>query len=521
MLNHTNNRIVLFGPKPAADAFFDGVPMALLGVSRILDAEGGYDIKIISASSKENYLQTIDKLLAEGAICIGISSMTGYQIQDGLNVAKMVRQKYPHIPIVWGGWHPTICPEQTVVNPYVDIVVRGGQGERTFAELVHALKANKPLKNILGISYKAKGKVIHNSDRSLEDINNFPPLPYHLIDMEKYIRVSEYGSRTIDYVSSIGCPHRCAFCSEKMVNHRRWSGLEPKKVVDDLKLLSTKYKVNAVFFQDSNFFVNEERVRDICKRLIKLKLPLKLGQLDARTSQLVKYRKDTWAMMRDSGFVSLLVGAESGSQKVLDFIHKDTQFEETIEMAKICKSFNIGIILSLMLGFPHKKGIFTQPIEDEFKETCSMIDRAIATGVDLNICGWFVFTPYPGTDLYQVSVDNKWIAPKTLEEWAEFNLGGKNTPWITKKYVDLLDQLSRYIFPCMGTTYIKAWENKRKATYFQTPFSVLMAIFILKILQKAARFRWKYKFFYTPVENHLIKLYSNRIKDLRLFNRER
>lgn len=506
----STKKIVLFSPKPASNAFFEGAPISLLSISRLLDAEGGYDIKIISATSKYDYSQTILSMM-DGAICFGISSMTGYQIQDGLDVAMAVKKKYPNVPIVWGGWHPSICPDQTIRNSNVDIVVRG-QGERTFMEIVHKLENRSPLNNVAGTSYKHNGKIFHNLDRPFEDINNFPPLPYHLVNMEDYIRVSEYGSRTIDYISSIGCPHRCAFCSDRLINKGRWSGLSPKRVVDDLKLLVNKYGINTIFFQDSNFFVDEERVKKICQGIIKNNLQLRLGQLDARTSQLVRYHKNTWRLMKKSGVVSLLVGAESGSQQVLDFIHKDANVEDTIKTAAICKSYGIGIVLSLMLGLPYAKGKFDQSIKDEFKQTALMINKIKATGVDLNICGWFVYTPYPGTPLHKISIKRGWRSPKTLKGWAQFGLTSKNTPWITKKYVDLLRQLNEYIFPCMGTTYIRAWENKQKTTIFRS-FYISLALLTLNILKMTASFRWKHNFFSFPIENRLIKFYSDNIKE--------
>lgn len=507
-------RIVLFSPRPAANAYFDGVPIALLAVSRLLDEEGLYDIKIITASGKENYINKIVQL-SKGAICVGISSMTGYQIKDGLEVSRAVKEKYPNIPIVWGGWHPTICPDQTLENKYVDIVVRGGQGERTFFELVHCLEKHKSPKGILGVSYKVNGKFFHNVERPFEDVNNFPPLPYHLVEVEKYIRSSEYGSRTIDYVSSMGCPFRCGFCSEQLVNKRRWSGLSAERVVEDLQLLNTKYKVNTIFFHDSNFFVDENRVRDICKGIIKNKISIKLGQLDARTSQLVKYKKSTWKLMKDSGFVSMLVGAESGSRKVLDYINKDAKFQDTIEMAKLCKKYGIGIVPSLMLGLPQSPGKFNQSNDGEFRQTSRMIDKIVSTGVDMNIVGWFVYTPYPGTPLYETSIQNGWQPPVNLEGWANFNLSGKNTPWISQKYVNLLSQINTYIFPCMGTTYLGSWVNRPQVTLKD---SILRLLIIppLKLLQQTARLRWKYKFFSFPIETIFIKIYSDQVKKLNL-----
>lgn len=507
-------RIILFSPRPASNAYFDGVPIALLAVSRLLDQEGRYDIKIITASGKENYVKEIVRL-ASNAICLGISSMTGYQIQDGLEVSRAVKAKYPQLPIIWGGWHPTICADQTLANQLVDIVVRGGQGERTFFELVHRLEEGKSLRGILGISFKHNGKIIHNSERPFENINNFPPLPYHLIDIEKYTRASEYGSRTIDYVSSIGCPHRCSFCSEQLVNKRRWSGLSPERVIDDLRKLNEKYKINTIFFHDSNFFVDENRVREICKGIIKNKIVVKLGQLDARTSQLVRYKKSTWKLMKKSGFVSMLVGAESGSQKVLDYIKKDATTKDTVAMAKICKIYDIGIVLSLMLGLPRSNGEFQQSVDREFKQTESMIDRVIATGVNLNICGWFVYTPYPGTPLHKISIQNGWQSPVTLDDWAKFNLNKKNTPWIAQKYVSLLNQLSSYVFPCMGTTYLGTWTYRSQNTP-RDMFLRTIIIQVLKLLQRTASFRWKHKFFSFPIEGKLINIYSDQVKRFNL-----
>ena len=507
-------RIVLFSPRPAANAFFDGVPIALLAVSRLLEKEGKYDIRIVTASGKEDYLKKVVGL-AKGAVCLGISSMTGYQIKDGLAVARAVKKKYPDLPIVWGGWHPTICPDQTMDSDLVDVVVRGGQGERTFYELVHRLEQHRSLKGILGVSYKVRGKVFHNPDRPFEDINNFPPLPYHLIDVEKYVRASEYGSRTIDYVSSMGCPFRCSFCSEQLVNKRRWSGLPAERVIEDLKHLNHQYQINTVFFHDSNFFVDENRVREICRGILKNKLDIKLGQLDARTSQLVKYKKSTWKLMKESGFVSMLVGAESGSRQVLEYIKKDAKFQDTIEMAKLCKKYEIAIVPSLMLGLPRFKGRFHQSLDMEYKQTISMIDKVIKTGVTCNIVGWFVYTPYPGTPLYDTSIQIGWKPPQTLEGWANLNLSEKNTSWITQKYVNLLTQLSVYIFPCMGTTYLGSWINRPKTNIRNTLLAIVI-VPILKFLQQTARLRWKYKFFSFPIETVLIKIYSDRVKKLNI-----
>lgn len=134
----TSNKIVLFRPPPLPRKSFNpNVPLSLLAIAAPLE-KMGYIVKIVDGCVDEDYKEKVLKLV-NGAICLGITSITGYQIKGGLEVSKAVKEKYPHIPIVWGGWHPTLLPKQTVACPYVDIVVKG-QGERTFAELVECLR---------------------------------------------------------------------------------------------------------------------------------------------------------------------------------------------------------------------------------------------------------------------------------------------------------------------------------------------------------------------------------------------
>ena len=497
-------KIVLFSPKSDKVDFFEGAPLPLLAISRFLALEG-YVIKIISATPEFDYVLKILENV-ENSICLGITSMTGYQIHDGLKVAKAVKQKYPDIPIVWGGWHPSIFPNQTVSNPFVDVVVRG-QGEITFTELVHNLEKNMPLNNIKGITYKANGKIIENPERLPDNINNFPPMPYNLIDKKNILRISEYGSRTIDYISSLGCPHRCAFCADFRINKSRWNGLKAERVVEDLVSFVRDYGIDAVVIHDSNFFVDEQRIVKICKGILEKGIKVKLGQPNGRTEQLLRYDEDTWKLMKESGFDQILVGAESGSQQVLDFICKDARVTDTLRLAEICKRYDVGIYLSLMLGFPNAQG-FNQDVQTEFNQTLRMIDEVLSTGVRLNIVGWFLYTPYPGSWLYEVSVKSGFREPKDFEEWSTLSLTGNNTPWIPKKYSRLLNQLSTYIFPCFGDTYLRNWANKPDG------ISKTITILMLRMLHTFSIYRWKHKFFSFMIEARLINFYINNGKNL-------
>jgi radical SAM superfamily enzyme YgiQ (UPF0313 family) len=143
-----------------------------------------------------------------------------------------------------------------------------GQGEVTFRELLDALISGKSLHGIAGLLFKENGSVITNQDRALVDINLFPSIPYELVDLESHFPDLEFGKRTIAYVSSQGCPHGCEFCAESAAYGKRWSGLSPQRVGDDLEHLIVRYAADGVIFVDNNFFADEKRVQGICRETI-------------------------------------------------------------------------------------------------------------------------------------------------------------------------------------------------------------------------------------------------------------
>ena len=349
-----NKFVLLFNPQPRCDKDeqvnidYKIPPMSLLAIAAPLD-KAGYQVRIVDASVDADYENKI-KSFAPNTICLGITSFTGYQIYGGLAISKSLKSTYPQIPIIWGGYHPTILPEQTVANEYVDIVVRG-QGEKTFFELVKALDEGLSLDNVSGITFKKNGVIINNPDRVIENINNFPCTPYHLIDVEKYI-FDSIGTRTIGYRTSQGCPYSCKFCAEPMVTKGEWSGLYATRVADEIEYLVKKYNVNAVLIFDPNFFVDKERVRDICKGIINKRLNIRLGNLNGRAEQLLKFDDQIWRLLKQAGCTDIMIGAESGSEEILRHINKGASVEDTIEVKRLLSKYDITVYISLIFGLP-------------------------------------------------------------------------------------------------------------------------------------------------------------------------
>ena len=262
-------RVVLFFPSYYSDEA--APPLALLHVAAPL-VERGYDVRIVdSAVTAGDCTQAVLRE-AEGAACVGVSMVTGPMITQGVAVARALRQVRPDLPLVAGGWHPSILPEQTLRSPYFDAVVKG-QGEATFLEMVERYaRGERDLSGIAGCWFKdARGGIVRNPDRGYTDLNALARRPFHLVDFEAYARKCQ-GTRWILYCTSHGCPWDCSYCSNASVYGRNWKPLAPEQAVDEITELVRRYRLEMVDIIDDNYLVRRDRSLEIAERLIRQEL---------------------------------------------------------------------------------------------------------------------------------------------------------------------------------------------------------------------------------------------------------
>lgn len=496
--------ILLFIPQPT-EAGRRMPSLGLLAISTFLEKEG-YDIRLVHAYdyNQEEYAEIWDNL--DKAICVGITSMTGYQILDGLKFAKFIRQKNKEVPIVWGGIHPTIKPFQTIQHPLVDIIVRG-QGEETFYQLVKALEQRSDLKNIQGIIYKDKGEIRENVLRPAKDMDEFPDLPYHLIDdnIEKYIKPNFYADRNLPIITSQGCPFKCAFCYLAMSEFKKkWQAYSSERTVDWIEYLVKKYSLTGIDIRDPYFFTDKKRARDIFQGLIDRKLShIALTGINGRVDQLMKYDDEFWKLMEQAGVKEVLVGAESGDQTMLDLINKGLKAEDTLACEKKAANYKINIVNSFMTGFPPTGSNLKKQIKAsnvELNKTVELIRQIFIINPLASILLFF-YTPYPGTPLYESSLKHGFKDPQSLEEWGKVDLTNKVTPWVSKSHQRKTVFL-RSLFTLKKITsseYLKQKNNKSWKHYLirYTGFAWL--------LNKWISLRLKYKLYFFPLEILILK----------------
>jgi radical SAM superfamily enzyme YgiQ (UPF0313 family) len=411
-------RVVLYNPH----AEFHTMPLALIAIGSHLDRER-YEPVIVDARLETDATHAVLRA-AEGAVCVGVTVLTGAPIRDAVRVSRAVKARYPSLPIVWGGWHPSMFGPDCLEEPSVDVTVQG-QGELTFLETVHRLARGETMDGCLGSTYRAPdGSITQNAARPLEDVNALRPHDYSLIDVSRYYQLK--GKPQFDYITSQGCRFRCAFCADPFVYQRRWVGLEPARVGTEVEELWRRHGFMDLNFQDETFFTSTERVVAIAEEFIRRKLPITWAAT-MRADQCVRLSDEAFQTCKRSGLRRVLVGVESGSPEMLKRIKKDVTVEQVLETAERCRRLGIRVQFPFIVGFPGES-------EESIAMTLGLAKRLRAMSPEFETM-IFYFKPYPGSSLTIEAVAQGYQLPRTLDEWSTFDYVGSIGPWVSgEKY---------------------------------------------------------------------------------------
>jgi anaerobic magnesium-protoporphyrin IX monomethyl ester cyclase len=461
-------------------------PLSILYLAESL-LKKGLEVKLIDLrihDLKEDDLQD--------ALYVGISHMSGsMQIPSALQCARIAKSM--SIPTVFGGPHSSMLTEQTAQHPLVDIAVRG-DGEEVVCDLVDYYRGEREINSIKGIAYKSKsGTVCFTGNREPPRFNTVAHLPYDLLNINKYLFSIDFACQ-----SSRGCPHRCSFCSEVSLFSRCWRAKPAEVVAEEVEFILNKFNPQRIYFVDSNFFCSQERIKKFCEIIINKGIKISFFA-ECRFDYFYQYGDDTIRMLKEAGFNEIEFGGESGSDTTLSRIKKDTNSEQIIHSIKKCKYNGLKSFTSFMIGFPGESS-------EEMSKTIDVIDKIMIIdprGARIN--GLFIFTPYPGTELYDMVIkDWGYKAPTSLEEWSVFELyDASNITWLddkTKKNLQTISTIIRYLF-----TYktILRWRFRESIIRHGSIAEMIMSLFFNSLLYPIEKMRWRLKLFYFPIEIQL------------------
>jgi anaerobic magnesium-protoporphyrin IX monomethyl ester cyclase len=417
-------KVVLYNPR----AVFFTMPLALLAIGSELDPKR-YEVVIVDGRLEPDPEKAVLAQL-DGALCLGVTVLTGAPISDALQISRIAKRARPELPVVWGGWHPSMFARECLQESSVDVTVRG-QGEETFAEIVQRLGAKRSLLGCLGCTVRlADGTIHENPPRPLAPVDKFRAHDYALIPVERYFQLK--GKRQLDFISSQGCNFRCAFCSDPFVYGRKWVGLEPTRMALRLKELWDRYRFDDVNFQDETFFTRARRVQALAEQLIASGVKISWAAT-MRADQGVRLPEDVWALCKQSGLRRLLVGVESGSNEMLKRIRKDIRIEQVFHTAQRMLRYGIAGHFPFIVGFPEET-------DESIRATIHCAKRLRSLHPDF-LTPIYYFKPYPGSELVIEAVARGFQLPQTLEAWSEFDyVAGLPGPWVSPEKFRLIER---------------------------------------------------------------------------------
>lgn len=435
MHDKKTTQILLLYPKTGIDLGSTvAPPHGLLAVAAPLN-NAGYKVKILDQRVEPINEEVLKKEISDDTFCVGISTMAGSQIYFALNLAKIVRKLTGgRVPIVWGGCQPSVIPEQTIENEYVDYVVIG-EGDLTLLDMVKAWDYKQPLENIPGIMFKNGNRVVKTPDRPLLDIETLLPTPWELVNVESYIHRDMYISdkkRVLDIgQTSRGCPFWCGFCSSASIRKRKWRSMSVGKALNMITDSVKRFKLEGFWLRDDEFYIDRRRAHSVFEGIIDAELDVSFYTSGTRCDVFTKATDEEIAVMKLAGAHTLKFGAESGSQRILDLMKKGIKVEQIIESNLKCKKHGIIPAFALLVGYP------TETFED-MNRTIDLMSSLKKANSQAKFEAISTYTALPGTPDWDLAVSYGLLSPKRFEDWAnwlfdDYDFEGKRIPWFKSR----------------------------------------------------------------------------------------
>ncbi len=474
--------VILYNPRsnPSGKKI---LPMSLLALGAVL--EGRHDYALVDGNCDPAPLTTLRSRIRDGANVLAVTVMPGPQLAQAVPQCRALKEAFPGLVVVWGGYFPTQHADVCLRSPWVDFVVRG-HGELALLALLDALASGAEHLDIPGlVTRDAQGSIVDRGPAPVPHPEHLPPYPYHRLNIEQYIRSTFLGSRTLPYHSSYGCPFTCAFCAVVSMAGGHWLSRTAAQVAGVAEEYVHRWGINALELYDNNFFVHEARTAEFAERIV----PLRLAWWgEGRADTLGRYSDHTWQLMRDAGLKMVFMGAESGSAETLHHMHKGGTLspEETLALAARMSAYRIVPEFSFVVGSPPDP-------EGDIRNTISFIRRIKAVNPASEII-LYPYTPVPlAGELYEAACAAGFRFPDTLEDW------------ISPRWLDFAARRSTRM-PWLPQHLCRRLRDFQRVlnAYYPTSTDARLSGMRGTVLHAAAAWRYHTGFYAYPIELRLL-----------------
>ena len=335
-----------------------------------------------------------------------LATCNTYLVVRTLEIAKKVN---PDILTVTGGQHFTATAQESLeAYPEIDVIARG-EGEQTLVELAKYKGEKRSFSKIKGLSFRHKGRILHNPPRPLiENLNELPYPGYHFVkDIIHKYHFTAMAGREARYVlieGARGCLHRCTFCTQWSHWQGRWRVKSTERIADEIEFCYQNYGGRFIWLTDDNFGPGK-RASSLADELLQRKMGDDLMLfLQLRCDDVIKNR-EALPKMCEAGLNYVMMGVESPRDSTLESFRKDITAEQARKAVKLLK----------------ENGIFSQAmfVVGERKDTAKSIAdlREFANELDPDFGVFTALTPFPGTEVFEEAKRNGWIEDFNLSHY--------------------------------------------------------------------------------------------------------
>jgi len=413
-----------FGQLKTQEANF--MPHGVASISAYLKSKG-HEVGMVDMRKLKGWEHFGQTVFQSPSNIFGISSMSvDYDASE--KAAALIKKMKPSATVIIGGVHPTVATEEVLKNPFFDYVITG-EGEYSLCHLLEQLEQNKKPERLLA------GESV--------DITTLPWVDRNIFDYEngegKNPLLSHMKAPFISIVTSRGCPYHCRFCqpAERMVFGNKVKVRPVDDVIKEMIHLKEKYQFNSFLIHDDLFILRPRYVEEFATKCKENGFTQRFA-CQARADIIVNL-EGRIKMLADAGLDCLMIGFESGSQRMLDFMDKGITLEQSIKAVEICRKYNIKIYANFMFGLPTET-------REEMEATVKFVKWMKPDYLSLA-----VFTPYPGSYLHDYCKERDLLLDLSHKSYRRTPFSGakiKNVNYLLVYYeIFKCDPLSfRYIF---------------------------------------------------------------------------
>ena len=406
--------------------------------------EDGHEVKLVDAPARGYSLPYVIQDIMRFCPDIVVVDTSFTSLENDLKVAREIKSHVAGAFVIGVGPPTSQFPEYMINNGF-DVVARY-EYDWTLAELVNNIEEGRDLTNVLGISYKANGRILHNPKRPFSTNEQLDQLPFVSQVYARHLNIHDYFLSSslypeVQIFASRGCPFKCTFCCWPQtfmgrVNRRR----SVTNVLEELIWIKENLRrVKEVVFEDDTFGIDKKWLRNLCKEIIERKLDITWNCQIRAVADL-----KTLKLMAEAGCRLVIVGFESASQQILDNIRKGITVEQMRKFAKNVKKAGLLLHADFIIGLP-----------GETKETIKQTFQFIKE-IKPDILQVSVATPFPGTEFYEWCRKNGYLVTDDPNEYLDEQGHQKSIvsyPWLPAGEIERsVDEILRDYY--LSTSYI-------------------------------------------------------------------